>query len=87
MIALFGTALACLFLTIASLSKWHQPGTHLSVTIAQSKNPILITDMKKAYEVAAIALLQNLSFHLFQFYVVYCIILISCVPQLMEPTY
>ncbi|MEA5626539.1 DUF1772 domain-containing protein [Nostoc sp. UHCC 0251] len=27
MIALFGTALACLFLAIASLSKWHQPGT------------------------------------------------------------
>ncbi|WP_026736347.1 anthrone oxygenase family protein [Fischerella sp. PCC 9605] len=26
MVALFGTALACLFLAIASLSKWHQPG-------------------------------------------------------------
>ncbi|MHC0066925.1 anthrone oxygenase family protein [Nostoc sp. UIC 10890] len=25
MMALFGTALACLFLAIASLSKWHQP--------------------------------------------------------------
>jgi uncharacterized membrane protein len=27
MMALFGTALACLFLVIASLSKLHQPGT------------------------------------------------------------
>ena len=27
MMALFGTALACLFLAITSLSKWHQPGT------------------------------------------------------------
>lgn len=26
MMALFGTALACLFLAITSLSKWHQPG-------------------------------------------------------------
>lgn len=26
MIALFGTAVACLFLAIASLAKWHQPG-------------------------------------------------------------
>ncbi len=26
MTALFGTALACLFLAIASISKWHQPG-------------------------------------------------------------
>ncbi|KAF3886670.1 MULTISPECIES: anthrone oxygenase family protein [Nostocales] len=26
MVALFGTALACLFLAIASLLKWHQPG-------------------------------------------------------------
>ncbi|BAY78015.1 hypothetical protein NIES25_44850 [Nostoc linckia NIES-25] len=26
MVALFGTALACLFLAIASFSKWHQPG-------------------------------------------------------------
>ncbi|MDZ8183872.1 MAG: anthrone oxygenase family protein [Nostoc sp. ChiSLP02] len=25
MVALFGTALACLFIAIASLSKWHQP--------------------------------------------------------------
>jgi uncharacterized membrane protein len=27
MIALFGTALACIFLAIFSLLKWHQPGT------------------------------------------------------------
>ena len=27
MMAFFGTALACLFLAIASLSQWHQPGT------------------------------------------------------------
>jgi uncharacterized membrane protein len=26
MLALFGTALTCLFLAISSLSKWHQPG-------------------------------------------------------------
>lgn len=47
----------------------------------------MISGMNEICKVVAIALLQNLSFHLFQFYVVCCIILISCVPQLLEPTY
>ncbi|MEH2221054.1 MAG: hypothetical protein V7K72_28880 [Nostoc sp.] len=35
--------------------------------IAQPQQVILMSDMKKADEVTAIALLQNLSFHLFKF--------------------
>ncbi|MBN3899598.1 MAG: hypothetical protein HWQ41_31325 [Nostoc sp. NOS(2021)] len=39
----------------------------------QPKYLILMIDMNKAYQVAAIALLQNLSFHLFQRQLLACL--------------